>query len=185
MLISPLKNRVWLSLGVLLLLLISNALHAHAPENHDFDLVSFKKAFPAPSFSLKDLNGKTTTLENYRGQYVLLNFWATWCIPCLKEMPSMEQLHQKFKDQKFTVVAISIDTEPQQKVEGFVKKLKVNFPILLDPENESSDVYGVRSLPSTFLINPQGQVVAAAKGEREWFSEDALSYLEEWIHGLL
>ena len=93
----------------------------------------------------------------------------------------MEQLSKHFQDKKFTVVAVSLDVEGKEKVQSFVKKLKLTFPILLDPKNEVSKIYGAKDLPSTFLLNPEGKVIAAAKGERDWFSKEALSYLTELL----
>lgn len=93
----------------------------------------------------------------------------------------MERLHQKFRGQGLAVVAISIDIEGAKKVIPFVERLKLTFPIALDADNEISRIYGAGNLPSTFLINPEGKVVAAALGERDWFSAGAVSYIEELL----
>lgn len=154
---------------------------AHDPALHGFRLVTFKRSIAAPGFTLKDLNGDTVRLEQFRGQYIVLNFWATWCPPCVKEMPSMERLQQHFKDKRFRVVAISVDKEPEQIVQPFVTRLKLTFPILLDPDGTAAHPYGARDLPSTFVLNPDGQVIAAAKGERDWYAEAAISYLNELL----
>ena len=91
----------------------------------------------------------------------------------------MEALYQKYKHRNFTVLAISLDTIEAPAVVAFVEKLKVTFDIALDPESEVAGVYGARALPSSFLIDPRGMVFAAAKGERDWFSEGSRSYLNE------
>ena len=154
---------------------------AHDPALHGFRMVTFKRSIAAPRFMLNNLNGDTVKLEQFRGDYILLNFWATWCPPCVKEMPSMERLQQKFKDKGIQVVAISLDKEPQAKVAAFVARLNLSFPILLDPVGIVSDPYGANALPSTFILNPEGRVIAAAKGERDWYSEEAISYFDELL----
>ncbi len=154
---------------------------AHDPALHGFRLVTFKHSVAAPEFTLKNLTGDSVRLEQFRGDYILLNFWATWCPPCVKEMPSMEQLQQKFMDKGIHVVAISLDKESEEKVAAFVARLNLSFPILLDPDGIVSDPYGARELPSTFILNPDGRVIAAAKGERDWYGEEAISYFDELL----
>jgi peroxiredoxin len=154
---------------------------AHDPASHGFRLVAFKSSFAAPGFILNDLSGERVKLEQFRGDYVLLNFWATWCPPCVKEMPSMERLQQDFKDRGIQVVAISLDKEPKEKVAAFVDQLSLTFPILLDPDGIVSGPYGASALPSTFILDPDGRVIAAAKGERDWHGEEAISYFDELL----
>jgi len=154
---------------------------AHDPESHGFRLVTFKRSIAAPEFTLKDLAGDSVKLEQLRGNYILLNFWATWCPPCVKEMPSMERLQQHFKDKSMQVIAVSLDKEPEAVVAEFVARLKLTFPVLLDPEGIVSGPYGASALPSTFIVNPEGRVIAAAKGERDWSSDEAISYFDELI----
>lgn len=177
-------NRKYCSLttimAIIFLLLPSIAI-SHSPAEHGFRLVTFKRSIAAPDFMLKNLNGDSIRLKQFQGDYILLNFWATWCAPCVKEMPSMERLQQRFKNKGMHVVAISLDKEPEEKVAVFANKLKLTFSILLDPDGKVSHPYGARALPSTFILNPYGQVIAAAKGERDWFSEEAISYFDELL----
>ena len=154
---------------------------AHDPSLHGFNLTTFDPPFPAPAFDLETLNGSPTKLSDYKGQYVLLNFWATWCPPCLEEMPSMEGAYQRYKDKGFTVLAISSDEEGKTAVEPFVEKLGVTFPIMFDPDKAVSSIYGANNLPLSFLLNPEGQVIAGSTGERDWTSEEAISVLDELI----
>ena len=164
---------------VLGLLLMPMAAMAHAPELHGFKITTFRRPPPAPEFSLVSPAGVPMTLKQFRGKVVLLNFWATWCPPCVREMPSMEALYQKFRAKGLAVVAISLDVKGAEVVNRFLEKYKLTFPVALDPEGKSSSVYGAGSLPSTFLIDREGRVIAAAKGERDWFSPDAVSYIAE------
>ncbi len=155
---------------------------AHAPQFHDFRLVAFSRPFPAPSFQLPDLAAQTQQLADFQGQYVLLNFWATWCVPCVEEMPALEKLYQHLRPYGFTVVAVSTDTVETAKIKAFARdKLAVTFPILRDADQAISKKYGARDLPSTFLLNPKGEVIAAAKGARDWASAQALSYFNELL----
>ncbi len=154
---------------------------AHDPTLHGFRLVTFKRSIAAPEFMLKNLTGDTVRLEQFRGDYILLNFWATWCPPCVKEMPSMERLQQHFKGKGIQIVAVSLDKDQEEKVAIFAAKLNLTFPILLDPDGIASGPYGANALPSTFILDPEGQVVAAAKGERDWYGDEAISYFDELL----
>ncbi|MEM7251309.1 MAG: TlpA disulfide reductase family protein [Pseudomonadota bacterium] len=154
---------------------------AHDPAKHGFSLVLFDKSFPAPDFQLDLLGDEQTTLSAYQGQYVLLNFWATWCPPCLEEMPSMERLYQEFRDRKFVVVAVSSDEKGAATVQPFIDKLKTTFPIMLDTKGDVAKVYGARQLPVTFLLDPKGNVIAAAQGERDWSSKESISVFDELL----
>ena len=154
---------------------------AHAPERHQVGLVSFQPPVSAPDFALQDPDNRSLRLSDFRGRYVLLNFWATWCPPCVREMPSMEKLSAAFKERPFAVLAVSLDAEGAEKVVPFLKRLGITFPVALDPESRVSAVYGAKDLPATFLIDPQGRVIAAAKGEQDWASAEMVRYLDELI----
>lgn len=129
----------------------------------------------APAFELRDITGKKVHFTEYKGKVILLNFWATYCVPCRKEMPSMERLYNELKGKGFVVVAISID--PLEKsVRSFVKKSKITFPILMDKEKEVYfDLYAVFTLPTSFLIDKNGVIVEKYFGEKEWDSGEMKS----------
>lgn len=112
--------------------------------------------------------GGTVSLASYRGRVVFLNFWATWCPPCLVEMPAMERLHERLRDKGLVVLAISLDTDGEAAVAPFLKERGFTFPVGLDPQQRVGSLYGVRALPSTFLLDRKGRVVAQALGPREW-----------------
>ena len=160
---------------------VFNQAAAHDPALHGFNLVTFDKPLAAPPFDLATLEGGNKALSDLRGQFVLVNFWATWCPPCLKEMPSLNRLHNHFADRGFTVVAISSDEEGRPIVQKFIEKIGVDFPILLDSDKAVSKGYGAVNLPVSFLLDQEGQVIAAAQGERDWASDEALSTLDELI----
>ena len=121
----------------------------------------------APEFTLATADGKKVALAGLKGKVVLLNFWATWCPPCREEMPSMERLHQELKEQGLTVLAVNIQESPKQ-VARFMRDFRLTFPALLDGDATVSGLYGVRGLPSTYLVDRTGQVVGQAVGARDW-----------------
>ena len=111
----------------------------------------------------------------------MLNFWATWCAPCRKEMPEMQDLWEKHKDKGFIVLAISEDEGHEKRIKGFVKKLGLSFPILLDPQGEVSDRYKLTGLPTTFLIDRGGNLVTTVVGLRDWGSKESLALIESLL----
>lgn len=127
----------------------------------------------APNFTLKDMEGKDISLKDYRGKVVFLNFWATWCKPCEAEMPSMEQIYQDYKDEGFKIMAISVDKGNLDKVEPFVKKRGLSFPVFLDPSHKIEDAYRIKFTPTTLLIDRKGVIKKVIFGGRDW--EDVLS----------
>jgi peroxiredoxin len=127
----------------------------------------------APDFTLLTLEGRPTQLREFKGKLVLLNFWATWCAPCLHEMPSMERLYQTFKRTDFVLLAVSMDRQGEEVARPFVNNLKLTFPVLLDPTLEASHRYGVRGLPTTYLIDPEGRLIGVAIGPRDWYKTEA------------
>lgn len=107
----------------------------------------------APDFELATLSGETVKLSDYRGQKVMLNFWATWCPPCRAEMPDMEKFYHEMKGE-IEILAINIDTNND--VAGFIKEMGVTFPILLDTKENVMKNYQIISIPTTFLIDENG-----------------------------
>lgn len=108
-------------------------------------------------FSLQDLTGKTWTFAELRGKVVLVNFWATWCPPCRKEMPDLESLYEKFGTQGLVILGISDETPA--KVEPFVHERKVTFPVLLDPDRKVNEMFIVEGIPKSFVYDRQGKLV--------------------------
>ena len=122
---------------------------------------------PAPDFALKDMDEKQHALRDYRGKVVLLNFWATWCPPCRREMPSMERLYRQLGEEGFVVLAVNQWEEPDH-VFAYMGQLEVfpSFPILFDPESKVSQLYEVKGLPTSFIIDREGRIVYRAIGGR-------------------
>ncbi len=118
----------------------------------------------APDFSLKDANGKTVQLSDYRGKVVLLNFWATWCGPCKLEIPWFVEFERKHKDQGFAVVGISMDDDGWDAVRPFISQMGVNYRVLVGNDEVAQNYGGVDSLPTTFLIDRAGKIAAVHIG---------------------
>lgn len=112
----------------------------------------------APDFQLINLDGATVKLSDYRGQGVFLNFWATYCPPCKKEMPFMQNQYERFKEKGVTILAVDV-AEPQPVVEDFAVKYGLTFPVLLDLNQETMNLYDVAAIPVSFLIDENGTVV--------------------------
>ncbi|MBM7701678.1 thiol-disulfide oxidoreductase ResA [Metabacillus iocasae] len=112
----------------------------------------------APDFVLTDLQGQQHQLSDYKGKGVFLNFWGTWCKPCEREMPVMEQQYHLYKDQGVEILAVNVD-ETNVAVQQFADRYKLSFPIVIDRGSQVLHAYGVGPLPTTFLIDPDGKVV--------------------------
>ncbi|HUN56546.1 MAG TPA: TlpA disulfide reductase family protein [Candidatus Binataceae bacterium] len=136
----------------------------------------------ASDFKLPLLDGQTVSLSSLRGKVVFLNVWATWCPPCREEMPSIEALYEKFKDDKnFVVLAVSQDSDGRAPVASYVEKHGLKFDVLLDPENEVGEAYDVSGIPETFIIDQRGRIVAHHVGPYDWANPEIHDALEELI----
>jgi peroxiredoxin len=129
-----------------------------------------RERLPAPAFALASLDGKTVRLQDYRGQLVALHFWATFCKPCRKELPALDQLSREFADRGFAVLAIAVDRDHPQAVENFVREHAIRLTVPLDPGGEVRKQYEIDALPTSYLIGPDGRFVGRVVGERDWTS---------------
>jgi len=110
---------------------------------------------PAPRFTLESRDGKAVSLADLKGEVVMINFWATWCVPCRQEMPHLEALHQRYSSLGFTLLGVNVEDNPDGATK-FLKETPVSFPILFDPKNEVSKLYNVVAMPSTVLVGRDG-----------------------------
>lgn len=112
---------------------------------------------PAPSFTLPARGGSTIQLAQFKGQVVMINFWASWCVPCRQEMPLLETIYKKYKPLGFTLIGVNV--EPDQKdAESFLKQTPVSFPVLFDAKSQVSGLYNVQVMPTTVFIDRKGNV---------------------------
>jgi len=133
---------------------------------------------PAPAISLADTSGHSVELSELQGKLVIVNLWATWCGPCLREMPSLERLQSRLGE-RVAVLAVSEDRGGNKTVEPFVAKLGLkSVKIYIDPKSEVGHALGVRGLPTSFVIDREGKVRGRVEGAAEWDSPKILSVLE-------
>ncbi len=148
------------------------------------DVVELKEGQPGPGLALATLDRSYTSLVEHRDKLVILNFWATWCHPCATEMPSLEALWRRYRERGLIVLAVSVDRgSPRSLLESYVGKLKLTFPILLDPDSKTSDGWRVAALPATFIVRPGGEVAGMAVGARQWNSDEMRTLVERLLPG--
>lgn len=138
-------------------------------------------AKPVPQISLPDIDNNKVDFSIWRGKLVLINFWATWCSPCLTEMPALNRLHERYSDQGFVVVAINTDSHEKKRIKTIIRKLKLTFPILLDVDGKISEHLKVSGMPASYLVNSEGQLVAYIEGARDWDGKVAHSFVEKFL----
>jgi cytochrome c biogenesis protein CcmG/thiol:disulfide interchange protein DsbE len=138
-----------------------------------------KGSKPAPEFALQDANGQTVKLSDFKGKVVLLDFWATWCGPCKIEIPWFIEFQRKYKDQGFTVIGVSLDEDGWKAVKPFIEQSKMNYPVLIGSDELASKFGGVDVLPTTFVIDKQGQIIATHQGltSKDEFEDAIKSHL--------
>jgi thiol-disulfide isomerase/thioredoxin len=147
-----------------------------------YQLTRLSEPVPAPDFVLENMDGERRSLKDYRGKVVLINFWATWCPPCRREMPSMERLYQALSSEAFVVLAVN-QWEEKDHVFAYTGQLDVfpSFPMLFDPEGETSRAFGVDGLPTSFILDKEGRIVFRAIGGREFDHPEIVARIRELL----
>jgi cytochrome c biogenesis protein CcmG/thiol:disulfide interchange protein DsbE len=157
---SSIQKKVWLVLfGLMTCLACSPSRTAHAQS-----LKQTGDRKDAPEFALKDMNGKTVRLSDFKGKALVVDFWATWCGPCQIEIPWFMDFERKYKDQGFAVIGIAMDDEGWQAVKPFAEKMKMNYRVVLG-NDQTADLYGgIEALPTTILIDRDGKIAGTHVG---------------------
>ena len=131
----------------------------------------------AAEFELNDIDGRLHRLSDYRGQVVIINFWATWCPPCRAEMPSMQRAWEILKPKGIIMLGIDVG-EDEDTIFTFTANYPVEFPLLMDQDSSTISDWPVRGLPTTFIVDPQGRIIYRAIGGREWDEPGLLAAIE-------
>lgn len=137
---------------------------------------------PRPETTWKDGNGKTVSLKDFDGKIVLVNFWATWCAPCVRELPSIDRLAARLDGEEFKVVAINIDRGGKPVARKMLRRLKLkNLDLYLDRENTAVRGLGVRQMPTTYVFDRKGREVGKLEGGAEWDEPEAVALVKYFI----
>ena len=137
----------------------------------------------AHDFSGELNDGSIINLKDYHHRFVLLNFWATWCVPCLKEMPDLEKAYQKMGSKKLIVLAVGMG-EDKRSIRKFAKKHEFTFPMVGDTTLEIARLYGVENIPITYLINPEGVIIGRALGIRDWANPKLIEFMDSKMESM-
>ena len=131
-------------------------------------------------FTLTDINNQVHHLADYRGKVVLVNFWASWCTPCLLEMPSMKRLEQALSGQNFVILTLNISDNPRR-IRETLKRLKIDLTVLLDHDSKTLNAWQGRMLPTSYLLDRNGHVRYRAVGDVDWDDEEIMLLINQLI----
>jgi peroxiredoxin len=129
---------------------------------------------PAPALALRDLDGNEVRLDGFKGRTIVVNFWATWCAPCVAEMPSLRRLRSALAPSGVEVIAVNLQ-ENAARIRPFAEKLGLDFPIVRDHDGSVTRAWAVRVFPTTFVVGPDQRIALVAIGDVEWDAPDVLS----------
>jgi thiol-disulfide isomerase/thioredoxin len=182
MFLAPIDRiRAGLSVVLVLILCVGAVCAADLPPlSHRLTVI--EDPAPAPPLRLEDIDGVEHDLADLKGRLVLVNFWATWCPPCRREMPSMERLYQQFNARGLTVLAVDVG-EDMDTVFAFTGQLDPapTFPLLLDTDSSAAQDWGVKGLPTSFVVDPEGRVIIRAVGGTEFDDAAAVEQLLPYL----
>ncbi len=134
----------------------------------------------APDFSLQSFSGETLSLSGYRGDVVMINFWATWCGPCRQEMPILDELYSRYSRAGFQLLGVNIDDEPER-AKDMLRELGVSFPVVFDNRKEVSDLYSVQAMPLSVMVDREGLVRYVHYGYKPGYEDKYLDQIRELI----
>ena len=134
----------------------------------------------APNFTLKSRSGKNIKLSELRGQVVMINFWASWCGPCRKEMPLLEQIYKKYKKLGFTLLGVNVEQDTKA-AKRYLKDVKVSFPILFDTTNKTSKLYNISAMPTTVMVDRHGNMRYLHKGYKPGYENDYKKQIKQLL----
>ncbi len=136
---------------------------------------------PRPDFTLPDPAGNGVSLKDFRGRLVMLNFWASWCVPCREEMPAIERLYQEFRNKGFVILGVNVRDKREDAL-ALMKELGVTYPVVFDPPGRWVLAYGAWGLPNTYLIGPSGEGIARLRGHADWYTPGARALIQALLN---
>ncbi|AEG13232.1 TlpA disulfide reductase family protein [Shewanella baltica] len=156
---------------------------ATKPMESTVDLINvLPKTFPIEPVAFNDVDGKAIDFSQFKGKIIMVNMWATWCPPCVRELPAIERLATKFKAEDFVLLPISIDAEGKQQVQPFLNSLGMpNFNSYYDQSQSLGDVFPLDTIPATFILDQQGQLIAFVRSYVDWDDAKAVSLIQGFI----
>ena len=177
------EKRTYYKAAILVFLAVSGLiiLFLLKQNNSYLNYSPIEAGLPAPNFTFPGLDGKMVSLSDYRGAVVLVNIWATWCPPCVDEMPSLEKLYKELKGENFEILAVSIDAAGTTAVAPFMKKHNLSFPALMDPNGTISALYQTTGVPESFIVNQEGVLINKIIGPRDWAASDVIGFFRDLI----
>lgn len=134
-----------------------------------------------PDFELQTLEGATTKLSDVKAKVILINFWATWCPPCVKEMPSLQKLSDEYSKQGLTVIGVNLDEEKPEVIQEFLKKNSIKFQSFVDPEGKVAEQFSVSGLPLTLVIDANRKLLLEQTGDEDWYASTVRKQFEKWL----
>ena len=147
----------------------------------DSQLKPYRGKVSPLAIALNDANGKHFSISDYRGKVTVVNFWATWCSPCIEEIPSLNRLREKMSAHPFQLISVNYAQEAPQ-VKAFLKKVQVDFPVLIDDDGRETAKWKVIAFPSTFVIGPDGQIRYGVNAAIEWDDPEVIKQLQELVY---
>ena len=177
------KHGLLYLLFVVVLAVIAYRIQLSPSKNTVLNQEKSEVGHPAPDFTLRNLQGNLEGLVNHKDKVIILNFWATWCAPCLEEMPAFEKLYRRYRSQGLTVLAVSLDKGDFSKVQDFVDSNNLTFPVLMDSDGVAEKLYPSFTIPFTYVIDKDGRVAARVDGAKNWASNETFLALDILIKG--
>jgi peroxiredoxin len=160
--------------SLVLILLLSSPVALHA------DLRETDEPLDAPRLELQDEHGKVHRLENYRDRVLVVNFWASWCTPCVRELPGLNRLRKEFDDQPFEIFGVNV-AEPPNRLKRFLKRHPIDFHVLYDRESEAFYAWSVKGLPTSFVIDREGSIRYLVRGAMEWDDVETIGIIRSLL----
>ena len=166
----------------LVVALTAGLLYTSWPAFRDTSAPAVQVGDEAPEFTLMSDGGRPVQLKDFQGKFLILNFWATWCPPCVEELPSLNRFSQRFSQQDVVVLGVSVDLDGGA-YQKFLQAAGVKFPTVRDPERKTSRLYGTFKFPESYFIDRKGKVVQKIAGPADWNDPEIVALMEQLLRG--